>query len=285
MSIPVNSANSQQAEVVEDGQMHTDSEQRNSDMQIPNSIQSIESDDSESKTSNDIEIQPAVNTSRLGWLKVKYLTGMTVASANPRFGIVNAQLIETAKFAKKTHRDCKKYQAWLKVSPQLAVTADFNSYFSKDDCNELETAAALADFHQLSAKAQDSSSIAHDDYAEQVLGCIDQWLLQYKTLQPRIEKMHQWHLVHDHYNNKLAGLQAALAKDEAQYKDTPQQKERLQRNIAKLDKAKAGYDQANEQLITDMNEMYNTRFTAFAPAALGFVHFHQERNEVMCKRG
>jgi len=228
---------------------------------------------------------PDWSSTRAIWLKLKYKSGASTASGDPQFERASSDLQQVAKFAAKTLSDCRAYLATHgKTSPHTVLTANLNNYYSDDEASEARQ--QIAELNQLTVEANESSIAAFERYNEGVIGPIEQWLAEYAVLQPQIKLHRDWHLAFDHYQSKVSSMQCKLDKLRAQDQEVkPNNEQRLLRNLAKLEAAKAGYDELNEKLTAAMQQAYTARFAAFAPVVTGFVNFHHERADAVAKRG
>ena len=231
---------------------------------------------------------PEWSSTRAIWLKLKYKSGAKAISADSQFERASSDLKQVAKFAVKTLSDCRAYLRYVKKSPHAVLTANLNNYYSDDEASEksFEARQQIAELNQLTVEANESSIAAFERYNEGVIGPIEQWLAEYAVLQPQIKLHRDWHLALDHYQSKVFSVQRKLDKLRAQDQEVkPNNEQRLLRNLAKLEAAKAGYDELNEKLTAAMQQAYTARFAAFAPVVTGFVNFHHERTGAVDKRG
>jgi len=103
-----------------------------------------------------------------------------------------------------------------------------------------------------------------EDKIQQFTGAIDIYRSSIDTIKEPMETRRKLQLSFDHYNSKFATLKANQEKNLAAGKlETLKQRERIQRNSQKLNRAKESFLKANHTVIKTLNHHWESRFRFF----------------------
>lgn len=229
-----------------------------------------------------------VSPARIVWLKAKHFARGRVKEMHPPFEIkykvLQAMQVTVSKFLK----DANSYIAWQKQLhfASMELTSDFQYFYQHRDANtmgaeSIEAREIINDFAAVCSACDTSSCESFRFYEKQVVEPLEQWVRVCEALKPKVTDLRVRQLILKYYSKKVTQLTLAVAKKDIGGKNDENQKQvkRLERNNEKLKLAKVRFEEANIQILQEMEKIHHGRFNLLSPVVRSHIQFHRERTE------
>ncbi len=151
------------------------------------------------------------------------------------------------------------------LSSSYSVSEEFKQCYERSPVPVMITIALKFERIHLSAK-NDKLPIFEREFDTHVLKPLMVWSEAINKAKARLELREQSRQKYDHYVRKLAQLKdehdASVRKGKT---PNPKDVDRLKRNELKYEESKRSYEVTNDQVMAEMKQMWETRFTTLDP--------------------